>query len=80
MELAKSKFGVRKISQDADCLRYGIDISSRTKHSALLDAYLCAELFFKLLDDLVEPLKSTPQQNKHTPTKAISIPSAYKNK
>lgn len=80
MELAKNKFGVRKISQDAACLRYGIDISSRTKHSALLDASLCAELFFKLLDDSVEPLKSTPQQNKHTPTKAISIPRAYKNK
>ncbi|OJF69197.1 hypothetical protein BK026_10535 [Alteromonas sp. V450] len=80
MELAKSKFGVRKISQDAACLRYNIDISSRTKHSALLDASLCAELFFKLLDDSVEPLESTPQQNKHTPTKAISIPRAFKNK
>lgn len=80
MEFAKSKFGVRKISQDAACLRYGIDISSRTKHSALLDASLCAQLFFKLLDESQVPLKSTPQQKKHTPTKAISIPRAYKNK
>lgn len=80
MELAKSKFVVRKISQDAACLRYGIDISSRTKHSALLDASLCAQLFFKLLDESEVPLKSTPQQKKHTPTKAISIPRAYKNK
>tara|TARA_B110000211_G_scaffold216736_1_gene259991 strand:+ start:290 stop:2812 length:2523 start_codon:yes stop_codon:yes gene_type:complete len=80
MEFAKEKLGVRKISQDAACLRYGIDISSRTKHSALLDATLCAELFFKLLDETAEPLQSTPQQKKHTPTKAISIPRAYKNK
>ncbi len=80
MELAKEKFGVKRISQDAACLRYGIDISARIKHSAELDASLCAQLFYKLLDDTVVPLKSTPQQNKHTPTKAISIPRAYKNK
>ena len=80
MELAKEKFGVKRISQDAACLRYGIDISARVIHSAELDASLCAELFYKLLDDTVIPLKSTPQQNKHTPTKAISIPRAYKNK
>tara|TARA_Y100000296_G_scaffold83826_1_gene115689 strand:- start:2973 stop:3476 length:504 start_codon:yes stop_codon:yes gene_type:complete len=80
MELAKQKFGVKRISQDAACLRYGIDISARIKHSAELDASLCAELFYKLLDETAIPLKSTPQQNKHAPTKAISIPRAYKNK
>jgi DNA polymerase III epsilon subunit len=79
MEFAKKKFGVRKISQDAACLRYGIDISSRTKHSALLDSSLCAQLFFKLLDESEVPLKSTPQQKKHTPTKAISIPRAFRS-
>ncbi|APE06510.1 hypothetical protein BM528_12645 [Alteromonas sp. RW2A1] len=80
MELAKEKFGVKRISQDAACLRYGIDISARIKYSAELDASLCAQLFYKLLDDTVIPLKSTPQQNKHAPIKAISIPRALKIK
>lgn len=80
MELTKEKLGVKRISLDAACLRYGIDISARIKHSAELDASLCAQLFYKLLDDMVIPFKSTRQQNKHAPTKAISIPRAYKNK
>ena len=45
MELAKKKFGARKISQDAACLRYGIDISTRTKHSALLDPLYALNYF-----------------------------------
>jgi hypothetical protein len=37
-------------------------------------------IVFKLIDNNVKPLKSTPQENKHKPTKALSIPRAYKNK
>lgn len=77
MELAKQKFGVKRISQDVACLRYDIDISARINYSVELDASLCAQLFYKLIDDKVIPFKSTPQQNKRAPTKAISIPRAY---
>ncbi|TWX55200.1 exonuclease domain-containing protein [Colwellia hornerae] len=80
MDLATQKFGGKRISQDNACKRYNIDISQRTTHSAYLDSSLCAELFFKLIDKDVKPLKSTPQENKHRPTKALSIPRAYKSK
>lgn len=80
MDLTTQKFGGKEVSQDNACKRYGIDVSKRTIHSAYLDVSLCAELFFKLIDNNVKPLKSTPQENKHKPTKALSIPRAYKNK
>lgn len=36
---------------DALCKRYGIDNSSRTKHGALLDSLLLAEVYIELLDE-----------------------------
>ncbi|MCG9735332.1 ribonuclease H-like domain-containing protein [Pseudoalteromonas shioyasakiensis] len=52
MELTKLKFNSEKnISQDNPCKRYGIDISNRKAHGGLIDASLCAELFFKLTDE-----------------------------
>lgn len=80
MELAKSKFGISSINQDSACRRYGIDVSNRTIHGAYIDASLCAQLFFKLIDKDEIPLKTTPQKEKHAPTKAIPIPRAYKSK
>lgn len=80
MELAKAKFGIGRISQDSACRRYGIDISSRTIHSAQLDASLCAQLYFKLIDNSAVPLAATPQLREHAPTKAISISRAFKIK
>lgn len=46
--LAKSLRPGKKNSLDALCLEYGVDISRRTLHSALLDAELLAEVFFKM--------------------------------
>ena len=61
MELTKLKFNSEKnISQDNACKRYGIDISHRKTHGALIDAALCAELFFKLTDETITPLERTP--------------------
>jgi len=79
MELAKTKFGISRISLDAACKRYGIDLSRRTQHGATIDAELAAELYFKLIDDTAEPLKSTPQSKAHKISKVISIPRAYKH-
>lgn len=79
MELAKQKFKLDKfISQDNACRRYGIDISQRIVHAALIDANLCAELFFKLVDDTAIPLQRTPQTKKHREPKLLTIPRAYK--
>jgi len=79
MEMAKTKFGLSRISLDAACKRYEIDLSRRTHHGATIDAELAAELYFKLIDDKVAPLKKTPQSKSHKVTKAISIPRAYKH-
>src|SRR5215831_4224050 len=48
--LARRKFvGVRN-SLDDLCARYGIDNSKRTKHGALLDAELLAEVYLELIE------------------------------
>ncbi len=81
MELARLKFKSDKnISQDNACKRYGIDISHRKTHGAFIDASLCAELFFKLIDDSFIPLKHTPQSKAHREPKLLTIPRAYKSK
>lgn len=46
--IAKSRHPGAKLSLDALCTRYGIDRSHRTKHGALLDAELLAQLYIEL--------------------------------
>ena len=46
--LAKVRHPGAKLSLDALCTRYGIDRSHRTKHGALLDAELLAQLYVEL--------------------------------
>ena len=48
LELSRKKHPGAKHSLDALCLRYGIDLSSRTKHGALLDAELLARVYIEL--------------------------------
>lgn len=46
--IAKVRHPGAKLSLDALCTRYGIDRSHRTKHGALLDAELLAQLYVEL--------------------------------
>jgi DNA polymerase III subunit epsilon len=46
--LARNRHPGAKLSLDALCTRYGIDRSHRTKHGALLDAELLAQLYIEL--------------------------------
>ena len=46
--LARRKHSVGPYSLDALCARYGIDSSRRTKHGALLDAEILAEVYIEL--------------------------------
>jgi DNA polymerase-3 subunit epsilon len=48
LALARRKFPGAANSLDALCARYGIDTSRRTKHGALLDAELLAEVYAEL--------------------------------
>lgn len=47
--IARRKHPGAKLSLDALCTRYGIDRSHRTRHGALLDAELLAQLYVELL-------------------------------
>lgn len=47
--LARKKFPGAQASLDALCRRFGIDNSARTKHGALLDAELLAEVYLELI-------------------------------
>jgi DNA polymerase-3 subunit epsilon len=50
LEVARSKFPGTSNSLDALCKRFGIDLSRRLKHNALLDCELLREVYINLLD------------------------------
>ena len=47
--LARRKHAGASNTLDALCARYGVDTSRRTKHGALLDAQILAEVYVELL-------------------------------
>ncbi len=47
--MARQKFPGAQANLDALCRRFGIDNSARTKHGALLDAELLAEVYLELI-------------------------------
>jgi DNA polymerase-3 subunit epsilon len=49
LAMARRKHPMGPNSLDALCRRYGIDNSHRTKHGALLDSYLLAEVYIELI-------------------------------
>lgn len=62
LEIAKSKFPGARNNLDALCKRFNIDNSKRTKHGALLDAELLAEVYLELLGG-AEPTMSFEQKS-----------------
>lgn len=49
LAIAKVKFPGARLSLDALCNRFNIDLSARSKHSALIDTKLLAEVYIELL-------------------------------
>jgi DNA polymerase-3 subunit epsilon len=49
VQVARNKFPGAQASLDALCRRFDIDNSARTKHGALLDAELLAEVYLELV-------------------------------
>lgn len=49
LEVAKRRFPGASTSLDALCRRFGVDNSGRTKHGALLDSELLAEVYLELV-------------------------------
>jgi DNA polymerase III subunit epsilon len=62
--LARRKFPGAKASLDALCDRFGIDNSRRTKHGALLDAEILAEVYQELLGGKQAALALDPAQER----------------
>ena len=49
LAIAKQKFPMASNSLDALCRRFGIDLARRTKHGALLDSELLADVYLELI-------------------------------
>lgn len=60
--LARTRHPGAKLSLDALCTRYGIDRSHRTKHGALLDAELLAQLYIELTGGKQIGLELAPEE------------------
>ena len=63
LDIAKRLFPGSRVNLDALCKRFGIDNSNRTKHGALLDAELLADVYLQLIGGQ-EPSFALNQQNK----------------
>lgn len=55
--IARKKFPGAQNSLDALCKRFGVDLSKRTKHGALLDSELLADVYIELMGGAQEGLK-----------------------
>jgi DNA polymerase III subunit epsilon len=49
LAIARQKFPMASNSLDALCKRFGVDLSRRTKHGALLDSELLADVYLELI-------------------------------
>src|ERR1700742_1353802 len=49
IEIAKRKLPGARYSLDELCKRFGVDLTARTKHGALLDADLTAQIYLELI-------------------------------
>ena len=59
--IARTRHPGAKLSLDALCVRYGIDRSHRTRHGALLDAELLAQVYVELLGGRQIGLELVPE-------------------
>ncbi|HUO92014.1 MAG TPA: DNA polymerase III subunit epsilon [Rhizomicrobium sp.] len=66
IEIAKAKIPGARYSLDELCKRFGIDLSARTKHGALLDAELTARVYLELVGGRQTRLKLAPRDNEGT--------------
>jgi DNA polymerase-3 subunit epsilon len=60
IEIAKSKIPGARYSLDELCRRYGVDLSARDKHGALLDAELTAQVYLELVGGRQKTLGLAP--------------------
>lgn len=77
VQMARKKFPGQPASLDALCRRFSIDLSARSKHGALLDAELLADVYLELRGGRQRGLELASQQEaskKHEETSAENAP------
>jgi DNA polymerase-3 subunit epsilon len=62
IEIAKRKFPGARYSLDELCRRFGVDLTVRTKHGALLDADLTAQVYLELIGGRQRGLALAPAE------------------
>jgi len=62
LKMARRKFPGAQASLDALCRRFGVDLSSRDKHGALLDSELLAAVYLELIGGREPGLSLLPAQ------------------
>jgi DNA polymerase III subunit epsilon len=72
LALARRKHPGGPNSLDALCKRYGIDNSTRTKHGALLDSELLAEVYLQLVGGQQPVFDLSPQRAKSAATEGTT--------
>jgi DNA polymerase-3 subunit epsilon len=60
IEIAKSKLPGARYSLDELCKRFGIDLTARSKHGALLDAELTSQVYLELIGGRQKKLSLSP--------------------
>lgn len=71
--IARMRHPGAKLSLDALCTRYGIDRSHRTKHGALLDAELLAQVYVELMGGRQIGLELAATRSEGTITAVVSV-------
>ena len=71
LALARRRYPGASNSLDALCQRYGIDLSRRSKHGALLDAEILAEVYAELLGGRQTTLSLDAMAMQHIPARAL---------
>jgi DNA polymerase III subunit epsilon len=84
LQMARRKHPMGPNSLDALCRRYGIDNTKRTKHGALMDAELLAEVYLELIGgrqtamslnaETKQKAKITTSQSVHIKTRPNKLP------
>jgi len=71
IEIAKRKIPGARYSLDELCKRFGVDLSARAKHGALLDADLTAQIYLELIGGRQRGLALAPVEIVETVTTTI---------
>jgi len=80
LDIARRKFPGAQNSLDALCRRFHIDNSRRTKHGALLDSEILAEVYLELMGGRQRGMSLSSNQDKNTEAEEVIVRSTVKQR